>query len=729
MMAAPTLPPLLPPDESGIPPELKAMARWAPWEARWNAKRNKYDKIPHSVIRPELRISTAHPDRWAGFASAWAVYQAKGLAGVGFCLTGQKQVTGADLDRCVKDGVVAPWALEVVKKLNSYTEISPSGNGLRIFMLGTVERDWTNHEVGIEVYAGNEARFLTVTGVPLAGAPRSMRQVDAAVMAELEARYAKERTKAEVTPIMGFDLQDELTLPDLDKLALPDKVLRFLQKGEHAGDRSGVLHAAGVALYCCGLADDTVYSILAHNPYAMEVALDHRGQDPDRALAYLQAEHCRKAKAKAAGAVAGVDEFDVVASEGGTGAGGWPSLRRDKEGRILALLDNVVKSLDCVPMCGMELAYDAFRDEIMYARKAGQWQAFKDGHYVALRLVLERRGFKSISRHLIQDAVLLVAERAAFDSAQAWLEGLAWDGQHRMDGFLEVYFGAEDSAYVRSVSAYLWTALAGRVLQPGVKADMVPILIGEQGSVKSASIAAMVPSPDHVTEVSLHDDDATQARKMRGRLLAEISELSGLHTRELEAIKAFVTRTHERWVPKYKEMAVQYARRTVFIGTTNQEEFLADDTGNRRWLPVRVARADVAAIAADREQLWAEARLRFEVSGVEWWDAEKRALGVHEEHTIHDNWGEAIAEWLGLPDVLSGDKPGDRRFLRIHEVARGALRLEDKQIGMREEKRIGNSLRDCGYVRVRRRLEGARGWVWVQKNSDLALSTNRCWSP
>ncbi|MCV5824559.1 virulence-associated E family protein, partial [Escherichia coli] len=82
------------------------------------------------------------------------------------------------------------------------------------------------------------------------------------------------------------------------------------------------------------------------------------------------------------------------------------------------------------------------------------------------------------------------------------------------------------------------------------------------------------------------DDDL--ARKMRGRLVAEIGELRGLNTKELESIKAFVTRTHENWIPKYREFATQFPRRLVFVGTTNEDEFLADKTGNRRWLPVEV---------------------------------------------------------------------------------------------------------------------------------------------
>src|SRR5690606_14634369 len=114
------------------------------------------------------------------------------------------------------------------------------------------------------------------------------------------------------------------------------------------------------------------------------------------------------------------------------------------------------------------------------------------------------------------------------------------------------------------------------------KADMAPILVGQQGAGKSTAVAAMAPAPEFFAEISFSEKDEDLARKMRGRLVAEIGELRGLHTREQEAIKAFVSRTHENWIPKYREFAVQFPRRLVFIGTTNKDEFLADETGNRR---------------------------------------------------------------------------------------------------------------------------------------------------
>lgn len=408
------------------------------------------------------------------------------------------------------------------------------------------------------------------------------------------------------------------------------------------------------------------------------------------------------------------DEFEVIpfdTTEQGAEVP-LPTFERNKDGSILSTLGNLNKALRRQDVCGFSLGFDTFRDDIMVAEREGEWRPFLDADYVRVRLTLEQRGFKPISREIIRDAVLLVADDNPFDSAVTWLEGLAWDGVSRVAGFLTRYFGAADTPYIQAVSTYLWTALAGRVLQPGVKADMVPILVGDQGLRKSAAVAAIAPHVDQFTEISLDFRDADLSRLIRGRLVGEIGELRGLHTKDLESIKSFITRTHENWVPKYREFAVNFPRRLVFIGTTNQEEFLADETGNRRWLPVRVERADTDGISAVREQLWAEGAAMFLAGGVAFSAAETLAPEVHAEHTIKDVWMSIIADWLQTPD-LDGEKPANCEFLRACDVLRFALGFDSKTIRRSEEMRIGNVLRELGFERKKKRVNAKPEWVFV----------------
>jgi hypothetical protein len=411
-------------------------------------------------------------------------------------------------------------------------------------------------------------------------------------------------------------------------------------------------------------------------------------------------------------------DFDVVVPEPNA-LPEMPTLRRDSKGSILPTVENVQKSLASPAMVDWLIGYDAFRDELMWTpRGAVEWRSFTDPDYFRLRITLEQRGFKPVSKDIMRDAVVHAGDENKFDSAVTWLNGLpAHDGVPRVETFLTRYFGVDDTPYTRAVSLYLWSAMAGRVLQPGVKADMVPILVGPQGIGKSSGIAAMVPSIEHFVEVSLGEKDDNLARTMRGKLVGEIAELRGLQTRDLETVKAFVTRTHEQWVPKFKEFAQLFPRRLVFIGTTNQEEFLGDETGNRRWLPVNATYVDRDAIAADQLQLWAEARLKFGANGVMWSEAQALAGDAHAEHTVTDTWAESVEHWLNEPE-FDDDSPRRNSPFRLHDVLVGALNFSTRDIQRAHETRVGRLLVTLGFEKTVRRVNGTLRKVWVESDEN-----------
>lgn len=312
MMTQTKQPPTIRPfNGDNIPDSLKARQRWAPWRAVWNDKRQKFDKIPAHAKAPYYGISTAKPERWYSFEVALKAYQDNPslFAGVGYVMTGEHAVVGIDLDNCVAGNTIELWAQEVIAQLDSYTEVSPSGKGLRILINGAIPNDWTNNEVGIEVYGGHQPRFLTVTGQRLKTSQHEVHTTADGVLERLSGLYAKVKTTATVISLQMPDILDEMVLPSLDSLPLPTSVAAFLSRGDHGGDRSRALFAAAVALYGAGLGDDEVFSLLALNPWAFEVALDHRRQDSDRALMYVWVEHCQKGKAKST-PVAGLQDFE-----------------------------------------------------------------------------------------------------------------------------------------------------------------------------------------------------------------------------------------------------------------------------------------------------------------------------------------------------------------------------------------------------------------------------------
>lgn len=373
------------------------------------------------------------------------------------------------------------------------------------------------------------------------------------------------------------------------------------------------------------------------------------------------------------------------------------AVRRSKMGTIEARISNIVAVLGVPEVAGVELSLDEFQDAIMVAPRGGrEWRPLVDSDYTQIRVWLETTGnCDPVPHEMVRQAVLLVAEQQRMDTARVWLEGLKWDGVSRVAKFCPRYFGTLDEPYERAAGEYLWTALAGRIMAPGCQADMVPVLIGRQGCGKSSGVQALVPATDHYVELRLDEGDDVIARKTRGVLVAELAEMRGLRAADGDRVKAFITRRHEKWVPKYREFATNYPRRFIIVGTTNDEEFLPSDTEHRRWLPLHTRGVDVPALLADREQLWAEALVLWSIDGIGWRGMEALAAPARADAASPDAWEEQIAEYV---------YQNPKAAVKLLDVMVNAIGLDSRTINRSHELRVGRILRSLGYERHSIRL-------------------------
>lgn len=419
------------------------------------------------------------------------------------------------------------------------------------------------------------------------------------------------------------------------------------------------------------------------------------------------------------------DDFAVVepvanAKGGELDAAPLPAFTRDKVGRIEPELNNVLLALTRPDLTGAMVARDSFKACTMFG-EGTTWRRFEDNDYTRIQATLELRSFKKLPAEMVKAAVRLHARENQFDSALQWAASLKWDGVSRIETFMHDYFGVADTPYHRAVSLYIWTALGGRCVQPGVKADMVPVLIGAQGVGKTTAVMALSPDPDMFVEVDLTRKDDDTSRLLRGKLVGEIAELKGLHGRDAEAIKAFVSRTHEEWIEKYETTPTVFPRRALLFGTGNNPEFLDDETGERRWLPVRVGTVDVVGIAAVRDQLWAEGIALFELGGVAWSDAQHLARAEHVKFKVTDPWTDTIAAWLDR-DAMdehaeNGTKRGDGP-VRTVDVLVSAIGMRLDAISKRDEMRVARALTRLGYVRKTAWHGGKAAKVWGRLTSS-----------
>ena len=285
-----------------------------------------------------------------------------------------------------------------------------------------------------------------------------------------------------------------------------------------------------------------------------------------------------------------------------------------------------------------------------------------------------------------------------------YLEGLRWDGRERLAGLLHGYAGAQDTEINRLISQRFAVSCVARVMAPGAKVDTVLILAGRQGLGKSTFFRALCGAEwFRDTALDIRNKDAFLA--LRGAWLYEMAELASMRARDAETVKAFLSATVDHYRKPYARNMVAQPRQCGFVGSTNEPSFLSDPTGARRFWPVRVERApDVARVAQDRDQLWAEAVVQYQ-AGIHWWleTEEAELLGdSHERYQHEDPWEVAIRDWL----------TGGADQFTVTEVLTEAVRMDLDKQAKHHEMRVGGILARLGWEKRRVRVGGARAYRW-----------------
>ena len=253
------------------------------------------------------------------------------------------------------------------------------------------------------------------------------------------------------------------------------------------------------------------------------------------------------------------------------------------------------------------------------------------------------REIPAITKTAAQDAAKWVAEKHTYHPVRDYLAGLTHDGTPRIDSWLIDHAGAVDTPYVRAVSAAWLISAVARVMRPGCQVDTALILESPQGIRKSSAVEVLgAPWFSTLSAATLHGKEAPE--QLAGKWLVEMSELSGMRRSEVSAIKDFISRRNDYFRAPYAHVADDHLRQCVLAGTTNDAAYLHDDTGARRFWPVRVRAFDVAALAAVRDQLWAEAVARYQ-AGEPWHlspELEAVAAEEQEDRRVSDPWEDSV---------------------------------------------------------------------------------------
>lgn len=318
-------------------------------------------------------------------------------------------------------------------------------------------------------------------------------------------------------------------------------------------------------------------------------------------------------------------------------------------------------------------------------------EAVTDEDVTAITIWLDRTYRVNAEPKAVLDCLLMHGAIHGFHPVRDYFNGLTWDGTPRLSRWLRAYLGAPESDLSDTLGRKFMISVVARVMQPGCKVDTTLVLQGKQGIGKSTAAQVLAGTWFKDTPLDIGNKDSYMA--IQGVLIYEIAELQSFRGRDATAIKAFISSPKDDFRPPYGRMMVHAPRQCVFIATTNDDDFLVDPTGHRRYWVVPVTGCDRARLAADRDQLWAEA-IEAYMAGEIWHldDIESAQLAATNSlFEPDDAWSDQVIQFMR-----------GRGRASLLDVATGALDMRTQDVDRGTEMRLANILKRGGYEKDKR---------------------------
>ena len=390
---------------------------------------------------------------------------------------------------------------------------------------------------------------------------------------------------------------------------------------------------------------------------------------------------------------------------------------------------NVITALSHDEAFAGALIFDEFRKEIVVNRslpwddRMSASRPWGEADDVRCAEWLQRRDI-NVSPKVVARSLGAVAHGVRVHPVREYLSNLTWDGIRRMETWAITYLGAADTRLNRAFGSLWMISAVARIMDPGTKVDHMLILEGPQGAKKSTALKTLAGAEwftDELAEIGSKD----AAQQTRGVWIIEIAELDAIGRAEVSRIKSFLSRSVDRYRPPYERYVTDVPRQCVFAGTVNPDTYLRDETGNRRFWPIRCGKIDLEAIRRARDQLWAEAMAMYS-QGAIWWlddpDLIAQARAEQEERYQSDAWDGLIDRWLVYDKQRVNRGYAAYDDWREEEVERAAL-LTDVSVAEILQNAIGiepgrwtrgDQMRISAYLK-------ARGWERYRSRSGASL--------
>jgi predicted P-loop ATPase len=394
----------------------------------------------------------------------------------------------------------------------------------------------------------------------------------------------------------------------------------------------------------------------------------------------------------------------------------WRSLLRTRGRNVIADFRNVMIVLRNEPGFATAFAFDEMQQAVIVrapppicgdAEPGGECPRFSDEEDVSRLKEWMQMIMPKVGRETIHWALELFARENPVHPLRLMLRTRELTvRQPVLENWLCPALGVPDDAYHREVGRRFAIAMVARIMEPGCQCDYMLVLEGPQGELKSQFCRALAGPDffsDHVPD--LRGDQVRMSTHFRGKWLVEFSDLAAFRGAEVELLKATITRRVEIYIPKYGRKERHEPRQCLFIGTTNVDDWIKDETGGRRFWPVKVVRVDLDWLAEYRDQLFAEAVAAYD-AGEPWWpdrNFERRVIAPHQEkRQAVDNWTDRVVELAhSLPVVTIA-----LIYQGLGSITHGG---DLTKLDMLASKRIANILKKDGYVRSR---DNVGRYIW-----------------
>lgn len=369
---------------------------------------------------------------------------------------------------------------------------------------------------------------------------------------------------------------------------------------------------------------------------------------------------------------------------------------------------------------GVKFYFDSFSRR-KYVEVTSEGNLFRDvvedHHINSLAFEIERRFDFYPMKDKFRDYCDHLARENSFHPVRDYLASLpSWDGVPRLDSWLIKLGGAEDTPYVRAVSWIILVAAVRRVRQPGTKFDEMLILESPQGTGKSTAVKSLCPEGEWFTDnFNLEGDSKRMIEQTSGKWIIEAGELRGMTVKDHNALKQYLSSTHDEARMAYARESIRQAREFIIIGTTNDSQYLRDHTGDRRYWPVKISRFDIDGLLEIRDQLWAEA-VYLDLAN------------AHNKHFIRldpELWSAAAVEQakrkvdnaikIRLEDYLNGHSG------RIRTSDVWKLLTDDHVPQQSLVMQASNAMQELGWEKERFQVGGKRESYYIKGKTDKQL--------